>query len=878
MERGRCSSNNVAEGRKLGIIYGTLDLPERQEKYQKLDKDVVDEADVCIIGSGAAGAVLAKELAEKGRSVILLERGGYFEGKDMNQREQDMMPLLWKNAGFNFDDSLSTVVAQGSCLGGSTIINDAVCFDPPERVKKEWTQLGVNFTDTEWKNNNERVNISLSVSEVTDDEINRNSLLLIKGAQNLRLKDHRKNHRNCINCMQCGFCHLGCHYETKQDVLQTYIHQGMLQPDEKFRVYCNCYVDKLVHSEGVVNGVEGTFRNSSEEESFKIRINSKIVIISAGTIASSKILLRNGIAQETAGRDVSLHPAPLVIGDFDLEIKANEGVPMAYTIHDFGVTRSSDNTINEHNYTDGEFLIEGIFLPIIQLSMGLSVGPAEHTELIQRYNNLAAAGILTRDENSGRVSLTSTGRASLAYTLSKRDAATIAKGMEIIAKMWFSLGAKRVITTLNSMPIISSEAEISKLVERTKTHPEELRLGSAHPQGGNKIGTNPAESVVDSDCKVHGFKNLFCVDASVFPTSVGVNPQITVMTVASIIADRISEAWESRYDQIDISTELGHTCSVKQPMFCRRENLSELFYATKTKFDEKMLVNSENDSADDTNWKFDAQTMMITNNTHWKGFFPRDGDIINTASLYFGGFWKSFTEKNDSGITGTTHPFETPVYAANKAFTKQVKGFGKVIMLDYTEPGFSLFHDVLKFVDEDTILGQAFFNNPEKGRDMMTFAMARKYPFEFMTEEDHDMVYNKMAKPTLESMVGVWEGQLVSDSAWSPTVFRFRFYFDGNILKNQYLFGNVLSGTAILSDKADHVRMDDETEIFHDEIRSVNKDILVGRYYSPTNDILKYLPRDASFMHSDPDKPRFYLPYVLKRVGTESAYKETRTD
>jgi len=118
----------------MGIIYGIDKLPKRNEAYQLIQNDILESVDVCIIGSGAAGAVLAKELIETGKSVILLERGRYYEGKDMNQREPDMMPLLWKNAGFNFDDKLRIAIAQGCCLGGSTIINDAVCFDPPPRL------------------------------------------------------------------------------------------------------------------------------------------------------------------------------------------------------------------------------------------------------------------------------------------------------------------------------------------------------------------------------------------------------------------------------------------------------------------------------------------------------------------------------------------------------------------------------------------------------------------------------------------------------------------------------------------------------------------------------------------------------------------------
>lgn len=132
----------------MGIIYGIDQLTDRHEKYEVIKNDIIENVDVCIIGSGAAGAVLAKELVESGKKVVLIERGGYHEGKDMNQREVDMMPLLWKNAGFNFVDSLRIAIAQGCCLGGSTIINDAVCFDTPPRVQEEWNRLGVNFTNS----------------------------------------------------------------------------------------------------------------------------------------------------------------------------------------------------------------------------------------------------------------------------------------------------------------------------------------------------------------------------------------------------------------------------------------------------------------------------------------------------------------------------------------------------------------------------------------------------------------------------------------------------------------------------------------------------------------------------------------------------------
>ena len=121
--------------------------------------------------------------------------------------------------------------------------------------------------------------------------------------------------------------------------------------------------------------------------------------------------------------------------------------------------------------------------------------------------------------------------------------------------MWFRLGARRIIIPHRGLSMIEKEDDISKLVEKIMLDPKNLLLGSAHPQSGNRIGPSPADSVVDADCRVHGFKNLFVCDASVFPTSVGVNPQITVMAIASIIAARITKDWNEKYAKIPVNTK-----------------------------------------------------------------------------------------------------------------------------------------------------------------------------------------------------------------------------------------------------------------------------------------------------------------------------------
>jgi choline dehydrogenase-like flavoprotein len=460
------------------------------------------------------------------------------------------MPLLWKNAGFNFDYKFRIVISQVCCLGGSTIINDAVCFDPPNRIKEEWKSHGVNFTGEEWDEHLKKVNSTLSVSEVTEDELNRNNKMLREGANKIGMKEHRNNFRNCKNCMQCGFCHLGCNYDTKQNVLVTYIHQALTNLNPNFKIYCNSYIYKISYDEGngIAKGVEGNFVDIDGNNKFKIKINAKITILSAGTIASSELLLKNKILTDIAGNGLCLHPGIEVLGDFTYEIKGNQGIPMAYTVHDFGNTRKSDDTMKKWNHDGSEFLIESIFLPFLQFSIALTAsGPKLHQQLINRINNYAMAGIVVRDHNLGQIYFTNTGRLNVKYELGLNELKALTKGIEVLGKMWFSLGANKIIVPYKEMSIIEKEEDIPKLVNRILQEPKKLLIGSAHPQSGNKIGNNQEHSVVNSDCRVHGFKNLFVCDASVFPTAVGVNPQITVMALASIISSRILKDWENKY-------------------------------------------------------------------------------------------------------------------------------------------------------------------------------------------------------------------------------------------------------------------------------------------------------------------------------------------
>ncbi|MEP6576291.1 MAG: GMC family oxidoreductase [Nitrososphaerota archaeon] len=840
-------------------IYGLEAFEKRKENYKVISSDILCNVDVCVIGSGAAGAILGAKLAESGKSVVVLERGGYYDGESMNEREADMIPLLWKNSGANFTSNLRIAIAQGSCLGGSTVINDAVCFRIPDIVIKQWQDMGVSITKDEWDKASDEVSKRINVQEVTEEELNINARKLKEACENFLYEGkkilHYKNRRNCgpslsdeslKSCVKCGFCHLGCHYDTKQSMLVTYIHDALANSGA-YNVYCNCSADAITYENGIVNGVNGSFVDSNGAEIYRIRVNAKVVVLSAGAIASSNLLQKSLIGGKKVGEGLALHPAPFVMGLFDEEIFGNRGIPMSYSCHEFGVTNGQEK---------GGFLIESIFLPIFQMALAIPSMGLDHERMMKNYDHYTMAGIMTRDESVGKVLLSYNGNPKVIYNLSDKTAEDMARGMGILARMWFNVKATAVITSHKDVPELGRKEDIPKLRDAVRNNPDGLMLGSAHPQGGNRMGNNDAECVVDSNCKIFGFDNMYVCDASVFPSALGVNPQLTVMALATITANKIIRNWKNT----SIQENLGNICDLLQPRYCKAEQLSNQFAVVK--HNENLfakLANSEEDKRIvGKNWKFDAKTLKIYNDVYWKGFYGRDNDMLTTVLRYFGGFYKRFRNVNET-MEGITHPFETQIVNAKSIASEEyVPGYGKVIYLKYTELPYSLAYDLLKMIDENTIIGKAFLGAFGKGRELFSFSMSRTYDVEFLTEDDLIEIFNNdqlSHQPSQQELFGSWEGMLVSDSSVSPRSQMFYFNCEDGIIDMKYTFANLLSGYSDVTLKDRILRLDDQTPL-HDEIRMVTPNLAVGLWVTDwsSNDVIKpiiedlrrYLPNKVS--------------------------------
>jgi choline dehydrogenase-like flavoprotein len=495
---------------------------------------VTETADVCVVGSGAAGAIIAWEMAEQGRSVVLLEKGGYHPRQDFTQREDQMIPMLFKNSGLQFSIPGGIAVAQGSCVGGSTVVNDAVCFRTPDTVLGWWEdQYKVSdISPAVMRKHFEKVEPRISVAEVQPFELNKNSRILRDGSRKLGWAA-APNKRNCKQCRQCGLCHLGCSYGTKQSMLETYIADGQTVHGSLIKIYSDASADSITRSGSRVTGVNATV-TSGPSASFGLNVKAKLVVVSCGTIASSELLLKSSIESKgKVGKRVAIHPSPALIGDFDEEVRGHEGIPMAYHCYEFSVLKTGQRG----------YMLESISLPPYQFSLPLPGFGYDNKQMMSRYEHFGLIGSMLHDESVGTVRLGGPLGTILEYQISPGDAPKVIEGMKNAARILLAEGATRVITSHKKPTQIFGEGDLG-LIDQRGVSPIDINMASAHPQGGNAMGGDSDTAVVDSHSRVYGLDNLFVCDASVFPTSVGVNPQLTVMALASRLSEYIGENWE----------------------------------------------------------------------------------------------------------------------------------------------------------------------------------------------------------------------------------------------------------------------------------------------------------------------------------------------
>jgi choline dehydrogenase-like flavoprotein len=493
-----------------------------------VDRDVSLTTEVCIVGSGAGGAVAARELAERGRSVVVVEAGPYVCSADFTQREEQMLPLLYVDQGLRTTVDSTVVVCQASVVGGSTVPSFCLCVRLPRQVLAHW-RSAFGLTGLRWEEIVacfERVAAAAHVHPLLAADVNKNNAKLKSGADRLGFHNYLPLH-NRIDCVGCGYCALGCVYDRKGDALTEFLpaasrHGAIIIP--------SCRVEHVEVRDGRAVGVRGTCVRNGTPHSVTVR--AETVVLAAGAIESPALWLRSQLPNtyRQVGRNLHLHPEVVIGAVFDEEITGWHGIPQSVIIDEF---------LDLDRDVEGGYLLLPFFAPPISVASLLPGFGADYRRLMGDYARLGLAVVMLHDRTAGRVEIDSSGQASITYHLSDEDRSDLIEGMRRLADVYFASGAQRVILPYNEAVELTRRGDY-RLIDEHPFRANDPLLLSYHPQGTLRMGADPKRSVVDSNGEAHEVKRLFLADASVFPTSTAVPPQLSVMAFALRTAQYIA--------------------------------------------------------------------------------------------------------------------------------------------------------------------------------------------------------------------------------------------------------------------------------------------------------------------------------------------------
>lgn len=509
----------------------------------ELDAPFARSVDTVIVGSGAGGAPVAAILAEAGVEVLVLEEGGYFTARDFTQRDDEMLPALYRDGANQLTSDGVISVLQGSCFGGSTVINAADCEPTPPAVYAHWKRVaGLTQIDERTLEASERrVLETLRVNEIPRAEVNRNNAIVLEGAQKLGLAAGVFRH-NRVGCQGSGYCMIGCAYDAKKGAHLTWLPRAVaagadVQTDARVeRIMLRAATDErrfVLHGAIIERG--------TRIARFPLRIEARRVVLAAGAVHTPAILHASGFGRglPQLGENVSLQPQLAVTALFPGagSVRAWRGIPQS------AFCSAHDHHTAEHGL--GGFRVEGLSVGLSQLgAMAPGFGLA-HKQAMARVDRTAAALLLVPDQPSGRMCFEHRPpggfRVRIDYSMKREWLGRLRRGMRNAAEIYFAAGAEQVSFASEIFEPLRSGDALDR-IEHFAVRTGVTRFISAHVQGSCRMSPDAARGVVDENHQVHGIPGLYVVDASVMPTTASTHTMIPVMTLADRAAHRMLEA------------------------------------------------------------------------------------------------------------------------------------------------------------------------------------------------------------------------------------------------------------------------------------------------------------------------------------------------
>ncbi len=462
------------------------------------------EADVCVAGAGAGGAVVAAELAEGGAKVVVLEQGQRHDADSFSARPVEMTARLYRDGGQGATLGAPPILLPlGRGLGGTTLVNSGTCFRTPAPVLARWREeYGLQELTAETLDPCfARVERALSVAEVAPELAGRNAAVARRGAQALGWSSGylRRNARGCVGS---GVCAFGCPTSAKQHTAITYLPRAQAAGAQ---ILTGADVRRVLTRGGRAQGVEARL-----EEGARLEVRAPEVIVAAGTVHTPLLLRRSGLGRGSGqlGRNLALHPATAAFARMEEIVDMARGVPQSFYVDEFA--------------GDG-IMFEGVAGPPSYVAMSLPLTGARHAEAMSDYRRLAQFGLMVSDSSRGSVRSLG-GRPLIRYDLMESDVARFRMGLARMRELFEAAGAREIYLPLpDGVP-----------PERARAR--DLKLMAFHPLGTARADARASHGVVDGRLQLHGVRGVHVADGSVVPSSLGVNPQITIMALATRLA------------------------------------------------------------------------------------------------------------------------------------------------------------------------------------------------------------------------------------------------------------------------------------------------------------------------------------------------------
>lgn len=496
--------------------------------------DLELEADVVVIGTGAGGGTAAELFSEAGWRVLLVEEGPLRSSRDFRMLEREAYPDLYQESAARKSADKAIGILQGRCVGGGTTVNWTSSFRTPPATLRYWAHAhGVKgMSESEMAPWFERMEQRLNVSPWSVPP-NENNDLLRRGAQALGIPTAliRRNVRNCWNL---GYCGVGCPTNAKQSMLLTAIPAAL---SAGATLLTRTRAQRLVLERGRVSHLQCQSLDAQgiRPGSRRITLRAKHYVLAAGAIGSPAILLRSDAPDPhgVLGRRTFLHPTVVSAALLEHPVDPYNGAPQTVYSDHYLDRLPLDGPIG--------FKLEAPPVHPVLAAITLPGEGSEHARWMKALPRMHVLIALLRDgfhpgSPGGRVLLRSDGTPVLDYPFTPYLREGLRRALGVMAEIQFAAGAKIVMPMHQDGSVHRHAESARRLIAKLSTDPLRMRVVSAHVMGGCALGESPKHSVVNLSGQHHQLENVFVMDGSLFPTSIGANPQLSIYALAAKLA------------------------------------------------------------------------------------------------------------------------------------------------------------------------------------------------------------------------------------------------------------------------------------------------------------------------------------------------------